>query len=187
VKQLVLTFPENTMTSQNTPFWSAPKRFPKPLQFTSKDPAHLSFIAAASILRAQNYGIPVQDWALNREKLSEVVDKVQAPDFQPKTTKIVTHANSTNGNVAAVDDKACIDNMIKMLEGVKNLPLSFRMNPIHFEKDDDMHIDLIAGLANMHARNYNIPEVDKLKVKFIDGRIVPAIATTTAIVAGLVF
>lgn len=181
VKQLVLTFPEDTMTSQNTPFWSAPKRFPKPLQFTSNDPAHLSFIAAASILRAQIYGIPVQDWALNREKLSEVVDKT---DFQ---TKITTDANSTNGIVSAVDDNACIDNMIKMLEeGVKSLPPGFRMNPIHFEKDDDMHIDLIAGLANMRARNYSIPEVDRLKAKFIAGRIVPAIATTTAMAAGLV-
>jgi hypothetical protein len=30
-----------------------------------------------------------------------------------------------------------------------------------FEKDDDtnFHMDLIAGLANMRARNYSIPEV----------------------------
>jgi hypothetical protein len=30
-----------------------------------------------------------------------------------------------------------------------------------FEKDDDtnFHMDLIAGLANMRARNYAIPEV----------------------------
>ena len=54
------------------------------------------------------------------------------------------------------------------------------------DDDTNYHMDLIAGFANMRARNYSIPEVDKLKAKFIAGRIIHLIATTTAIATSLV-
>jgi ubiquitin-activating enzyme E1 len=57
-----------------------------------------------------------------------------------------------------------------------------------FEKDDDSnyHIAFISGVANFRARNYNIPEVSDFKVKMIAGKIIPALATTTAMVVGAV-
>ena len=68
----------------------------------------------------------------------------------------------------------------------KELPTGFKLEPIIFEKDDDtnFHMDLVSGLANMRARNYHIPEVDKFKAKLIAGKIIPAIATATALATG---
>ena len=51
------------------------------------------------------------------------------------------------------------------------------------DDDTNYHMDLIAGLANMRARNYGIPEVNMLKAKWW---IIPEIATSSAMATGLV-
>ena len=59
--------------------------------------------------------------------------------------------------------------------------------PVKFEKDNDdnCHINFILSFSNLRANNYKIEKTDFLKVKEIAGNIIPAIASTTAAIAGL--
>jgi len=56
-----------------------------------------------------------------------------------------------------------------------------------FEKDNDanFHIDYMHAVTNCRASNYKLPEMNFLTVKLKAGRIIPALATTTAAIAGL--
>merc|ERR1740138_856622 len=45
---------------------------------------------------------------------------------------------------------------------------------------------VISCLANLRARNYEIQEVDELKAKLLAGRIIPAVATSTAVATGFI-
>jgi len=61
------------------------------------------------------------------------------------------------------------------------------VKPEEFEKDNDAnyHIDFMYSMGNCRASCYKLELMDWITVKLKAGRIVPALATTTAAVAGL--
>lgn len=76
IAQLVYTFPEDAPTSTGAPFWSAPKRFPRALEWSAADPSHVAFVQAAALLRAEVFGITPPAWAQDPAK---VILPVAAP------------------------------------------------------------------------------------------------------------
>jgi ubiquitin-like 1-activating enzyme E1 B len=54
-----------------------------------------------------------------------------------------------------------------------------------FDKDSPLDLDFVTAAANLRAHTYHIERQSRWEVKSIAGNIIPAIATTNAIVAGM--
>lgn len=131
------------------------------------------------------YGIPqIRD----RSKIVAICKTIQVPVFKPKQgVKIHTNdSEAQNANMSGSYERDQLDQLLERLKALSNLA-KITVRPIDFEKDDDsnLHMDYIVACSNLRAENYDIATADRHKSKLIAGRIIPAIATTTALIVGL--
>ena len=187
IKQLLAAFPpDHIIEDTGKLFWSGLKRVPTPLELDLKDPIHLELIQAGANIYATLFKIPMEKDA---QKVIEIAKKIPLQPFVPKSNvKIETDDKKKDEPVMVNDeDEEEIAKLLKLLNGYSINP-DLKSGAVEFEKDDptNFHIEFMAGVSNLRARNYQIEEVDNFKIKLIAGKIIPAIATTTAMVVGAV-
>jgi ubiquitin-activating enzyme E1 len=156
--QLLNNFPPNLLTSEGNLFWSAGKRCPTPIILDINNDLHINFIVATVALLCNITNI---QYNLDINHIIDIINKYEINIKESNTQQILKINKESNIN---------------------------NCTPQIFDKDNDTnyHIMWINATSNIRALNYSIEPVDFYTTKGIAGKIIPAVATTTSIVAGLI-
>ncbi|XP_024145280.1 ubiquitin-like modifier-activating enzyme 6 [Oryzias melastigma] len=191
--QLLHSFPLDTRLKDGSLFWQSPKRPPTPTEFDLKDPLHFTFIVSAARLFAEIYNIPFSEKDLSEDAVSKILSDVEIPEYRPSEKCIETDETAKKPDqikmpLSSEEEREAIAQLEQAISADGVTPEALRMSHLQFEKDNDSngHIDFVTSASSLRARMYSIEPADRLKTKRIAGKIIPAIATATAAVSGLV-
>lgn len=191
--QLLHSFPLDTRLKDGTLFWQSPKRPPAPFEFDLKDPLHFTFVASTARLFAEVYNIPYSENDVSEEVVTRILSEVKIPEYRPsekciETDEAIKKPDLIKTSLSSEEEREAIMQLEEAVGSDCVTPERLQMSPLQFEKDDDRngHMDFVASASALRARMYSIEPADRLKTKRIAGKIIPAIATATAAVAGLV-
>ena len=176
--QLLHCFPENHMID-NELFWSHGKICPAILDFTSI--YAINFIESTTHILCSIYNINNN---FTRDDIIGIITNFtcKVNTFIPLDIKIAKEDKEINSITN-------ITNSINLhIDQEKLKEYNYQLNPIVFEKDDDSnyHISCINSMSNCRATNYNIKTISDYEAKGIAGNIIPAVATTTSTIVGLI-
>ena len=182
-------------------FWTGDKRLPHPLSFNINDKYSFLFVKRFAQILSRSLSIPIID---DDEEIIKIISKIKIDEYIPKQI-IPQEESSANQEykISKEKDNEQKEEMKLTKKQVKNCIKEFNLyfdsldknidyydliKIEEFNKDDDSkgHVEFLYACTNLRAENYNISKCDISKVKIVAGNIIPAIASTTAAIVGIV-
>lgn len=156
-------------------FWTGNKILPHPLTFDLNDEMCFEFVKSFSCLLAKCLDIDVNNNNIN-EYIKEYSRKIV---IKPKILRPFENKEFYEEKIKEIKKE-----IEKYLSENKN---NINYFPIQYDKDttDINIINFVSYTSNLRAKNYNIENLEKIKIKIIAGKIMPALITSTSSIAGL--
>ena len=188
LSQLLHQYPADMQDEAGTPFWSGTKRAPTPAVFDQTSDDHIDFVCSLAGVFADAFGISRH--GLGPPVVQAALQGVTFGAFSPDGSMVIPATEEEAAAQAEAAARAAPDSLDAQVAAAlqdvpAQLPAGLELHPLHFDKDDDSMMQAVAAVSNMRAACYGIPPQDLHASRRIAGNIIPAIATTTAVVAGL--
>ena len=170
--------PDKINNETGLKFWTGNKRLPHPLIFDINEEMCFGFVKSFSCLLAKCLGIDINNINLN-EYIKEYSKNIK---IKPKKFKGIENKEYYEEKIK--EFKEVIENYL--IENPDNQNI-INFNPIQYEKDttDINIINYVYYTSNLRANNYNITNLDKIKIKIIAGKIMASLITSASAIAGL--
>lgn len=121
------------------------------------------------------------------------MDKLWKTRKPPEPLSILTHTSheeSSEGTSTTLVDlrqwsiPECIDTFLNCIPALRERQLERK--ELIWDKDCDIDLDFVVASTNLRAHLFSIPLKSKFDIKSMAGNIIPAIATTNAVISGII-
>ena len=174
IMDLLYSFPDDLQDEHGNNYWSGKKLKPKVTCFrkNGKD-------FTKELYKIVSINIDLGEWS--DKYLSTFVSEKKM--YSCKKISV-----NEEKDKLSIECNVCVDDCIVQAKKISSKCMSNKISIkyVSYDKDDENLVDMMCALCNQRATIYNINPADKLDIKLISGRIIPALCTTTTVIAGFV-